>query len=128
MVIGVIFLLLSVAVGVAAWWYVRVLDARMAAGRSGRKKSPSKGLGVLVLLCPGRQRKKELSVQELWGVDAIQGGVIVFSDGWYRTLLKIGPIDYHIMNESEQYSIESVLMSCAMALGFRAQLFSTATG
>ena len=126
MVIGVIFLLLSVAVGVAAWWYVRVLDPRMTAGRSGRKKSPANGAGGDGSPLLRKAKKKELSVQELWGVEAIQGGVIVFSDGWYRSLMKIGPIDYHIMNESEQYSIESVLMSCAMALGFRIQLFSTA--
>jgi hypothetical protein len=126
LIIGVIFLLLSIAVGTAAWWYVRVLDARMAAGKSGRKKSSLKGARDESYALPCKSKKKDLSVQELWGVESIQSGVIVFSDGWYRTLLKIGPIDYHLMNENEQYSIESVLMSCAMALGFRIQLFSTA--
>jgi hypothetical protein len=123
--IGVLFLLLSVAVGVAAWWYVRVLDARLAAGCSRSQKSSRVAGGFFR---PGffrQTRPGGLSAQDLWGVEDIRRGVIVFKDGWYRTLLKIGPIDFHIMNENEQYSIESVLMGCAMALGFRVQLFST---
>jgi hypothetical protein len=113
------------AVGIAAWWYVRVLDVRMAGGRSRRKTSSLKSTRSDSSPLPRKSTGNGLSVQELWGVDAIQNGMIVFCDGWCRALLKIGPIDYHIMNENEQYSIESVLMSCAMALGFRIQLFST---
>lgn len=126
MFIGVMFLVLSITVGTAAWWYVRVLDARLAAGRSESKKSSLQGARGENSVLSSKSKKKGTSVKELWGVESIQSGVIVFSDGWYRTLLKIGPIDYHIMNENEQYSIESVLMSCAMGLGFPIQLFSTA--
>jgi hypothetical protein len=124
LILGVIFLVLSVAVGVGAWWYIKLFDARLAAGRSGRRISGSPD-GEGVARRRGRGRG-DLAVQDIWGVDDIRGGVIIFADGWYRMLLKIGPIDYHIMNENEQYSIESVLMSCAMALGFPIQLFSTA--
>jgi hypothetical protein len=121
-----VFLVLSITVGTAAWWYVRVLDARLAAGRSESKKSSLQGARGESSVLSSKSKKKGTSVKELWGVESIQSGVIVFSDGWYRTLLKIGPIDYHIMNENEQYSIESVLMSCAMGMGFPIQLFSTA--
>jgi hypothetical protein len=125
LVIGVIFLLLAIVTGTVAWWYLRILDQRMGAGRSRPKKSS------ISLRCENSSalstvKKTGLSVQEIWGVAAIQRGMVMFSDGWYRALLKIGPIDYHIMNENEQYSIESVLMSCAMAIGFHVQLFSTA--
>jgi hypothetical protein len=120
------FLALSIAVGIAAWWYVRFLDARLASGRSGSKKSFFKGASGQSSSLPPQSKEKGTSVKELWGVESIQSGVIVFSYGWCRTLLKIGPIDYHIMNENEQYSIESVLMSCAMALSFPIQVFSTA--
>lgn len=125
MITGTVFLVLTVAVGLGAWWYVRMLDARITAGRSGRNKSASRGAGGERPVPPGNSREKSLSVQDLWGVKDIRDGMIVFDEAWYRVLLKIGPIDYHIMNENEQHSIESVLMSCAMALGFRIQLFST---
>lgn len=125
MVIGIIFFLLSIASGLAAWWYVRLLDARMAAGRSGRKPA-LKGGGREGSMSPRQLQKNNPTVQDLWGLDGIQDGMIAFNDGWCRMLLKIGPLDYHIMNENEQYAIESVLMSCAMALGFRVQFFSTA--
>jgi hypothetical protein len=124
LIVGIVFLILSIAVGFGAWWYVRMLDTRMAAGRS-RRASARGGAGAPAL-SPGKGKKRgELSAQDIWGVEEIRSGIIVSGDGWYRALLKIGPIDYHIMNEDEQYSIESVLMSTAMALGFRVQLFST---
>ncbi len=125
MVTGGIFFLLSIVAGLAAWWYVRLLDARMAAGRSGRKQAPKGSVGNGSISSRPSQ-KNSPSVQELWGLEGIRDGVIAFNDGWCRILLKIGPLDFHIMNEDEQYSIESVLMSCAMALGFRVQFFSTA--
>jgi hypothetical protein len=125
LVTGIIFLLLSITVGIAAWWYVRVLDARTAEDKSRFKKTSLNNARGDSSTLQRKSNNNDLSVQELWGVETIQNGMIVFCDGWYRALLKIGPIDYHIMNENEQYSIESVLMSCAMALGFRIQLFST---
>ncbi len=125
MSIGIIFLMLSVAVGLVTWWYTKLLDARLAAGRSGRKKAQAPKMNNGRHPLPLNKRKRELSIQDLWGVEDIQSSVIILNDGWYRVLLKIGPIDYHIMNEDEQYTIESVLMSCAMALSFPVQLFST---
>jgi hypothetical protein len=125
LVIGIVFLMLSAAVGAMTWWYLRVLDRRLAAGRSGRKTAPANGGRAGGSLAPQRKRGKEIPIQELWGVEDIRGGVIISNDCWYRMLLKIGPIDYHIMNEDEQYSIESVLMSSALAISFPVQLFST---
>ncbi len=121
MIIGIIFLLLSIAVAVGTWWYVKMLEARPMAGRSGRDLQA----GNRVMFSMQKGRKNDLAVQDLWEVEEIRNGLIIFKGGWYRALLKIGPIDYHIMNDNEQYAIESVLMSCAMALGFQIQLFST---
>lgn len=128
MIIGMVFLALSITVAVGTWWYVRLLETRLATGRSSHVRSRNIGKegSAEPPIRPIRNNyKKDLSIKNFWEVEDIRSGVIVFKGGWNRMLLKIGPIDYHIMNDNEQYAIESVLMSCAMALGDHIQLFTT---
>jgi hypothetical protein len=124
MLIWIVTLVLAVAVIVATRVLLNYHDARLAAGRSGSDilggadNGNKKAFKIMA-------SKKIVSAETIWGIDDIRQGVIIAVDGRYGMLLKIGPIDFHMMNSSEQSAVESALMSTAMAIDSHLQFFST---
>jgi hypothetical protein len=124
MIIGITMLVLTIAVIIATRILLKYRDTRLAAGRSVS--------AILVGADEGNKKasrakacKKAVSTETVWGIEDIRQGVIVAVDGWYGMLLKIGPIDFHMMNSNEQTAVESALMSTAMAIDSHLQFFST---
>ena len=71
-----------------------------------------------------QKRKGKKNIKTLWDIDDIKNEVIV--SGTKNTIImRIGSIDYHLLSEKEQSSLESNLIEIAKTIKYPLQFFST---
>lgn len=112
--VGVVFVILAVLVGVLTPLMMKMAERR-ASGERTYKAAGTKTRGG----------KKKFDLKEIWDIEDIKNDVVVLTGGRYRALVRMGSVDYHLMSEPEQHSVESALMSLSLALGFPVQTLVT---
>lgn len=116
MVLGTVFVLLAVLVAAATPLAVRYAEARQ------RGAAPE-----LRLFGPRGKRGEEVSLRELWEVEAVRDGVIHVRGG-LRAVLSLGAVDYSLMSPEARMSVVSALTGAVMSLSSPVQVFATAEG
>ncbi len=125
MILGITMIILAVAVIVGTSIYLKHIDARLAAGRSGDTAPPGLGAKGVTARSKRSQGKGAVTTENMWGIENVRHGVVISFGGWYAMILKLGSIDFHMMNEGEQSAVESALMAAAMAIDYHLTFFST---
>lgn len=70
------------------------------------------------------KKKQKKNLKNLWEIDDIRDGIII--SGMKNTIvMKIGSIDYHLLSEKEQNSLEINLIEIAKTIKYPLQFFST---
>lgn len=108
-----LFLSLCVAVGMplASRWLERRATSEPDDRPSGREKRPA-----------GPSRG--CSLASLWEVEDVRQGLICLAGGRYAAIASLGGIDFALLSEEEQRSVESSLMAAAYGLGFPVQFLT----
>ncbi|MTI80055.1 MAG: hypothetical protein FH758_04080 [Firmicutes bacterium] len=118
MIIGSIFFVLTLIVVIATPFILKYQKQKMLGGKYGKS---DKGDNEDTK----KSKKKSRNLQDIWNVKDIQDGVIITDDDYYRMIIRIGSLDYYLMSEGEQTSVEDVLISLAISLNFPIQTFTT---
>lgn len=70
------------------------------------------------------KRKGKKTIKNIWNIDEINENVIV-SGNKKTIIMKIGSIDYHLLSEKEQRSLELNLVEISKTIKYPLQFFST---
>ncbi len=69
-------------------------------------------------------RKQKKNIKEIWGIDVIKNGVITVQ-GQHSIIIEMGSIEYRLLNEMEQESIDNTLVNISKTMTYKMQFFST---
>ena len=72
-------------------------------------------------ITPKKQRR---NIKNIWGIDMIKDGVIS-THGQNSIIIEIGSIEYRLLNEMEQESIDNILTKICKTMCYKMQFFST---
>jgi len=111
--VGIIFVILAILVGALTPFLKKVAENKATGGRTANPTN------VKI------RKNKKLNLKELWDIEDIKNDVILLTGNRYRAVIRVGSVDYHLMSEPEQHSVESALMSLSLALGFPIQTIVT---
>jgi hypothetical protein len=103
-------MLLSVALGLGTWWYLRRQGGERTGFRSGGEKA------------------KAANVKDLWGVRDIRRGVLVMENGRYAVICRLSAADFHLLSADEQDAVEDAAAAALLSLTFPVQVFVTSQG
>lgn len=117
MVFTVVMLLLSAAVGVGAWLYLR-WDAGRQTGEAGRAPA-------LPVQAKVKSRKVKESVKDLWEIEDVRRGVLLLSGNRYRLICRMSSADFWLLSEGEQNDVEDAAAAALMQITFPVQVLVT---
>lgn len=69
-------------------------------------------------------KKQKTNIKNIWGIEEIKNNVIT-ADGQHSIIIELGSIEYRLLNEGEQESIDNTLTKICKTLKYKMQLFST---
>lgn len=73
----------------------------------------------------GNVKKQKKNIKNIWGVEEIKNNIITNSKGQHSMIMEIGSIEYRLLNEDEQASIDAALTKISRTLSYNMQFFST---
>lgn len=106
--ITIFFILISIVVSISTTIYVKKNNAFY--NFKPKEKSSIKRL------------KK--SIKEIWGINLIKDNIIT-AQGQHSIIIELGSIEYKLLNEKEQESIDTALINISKTMSYRMQFFST---
>ena len=117
MVIGIIFFFLAVAIAVSMPFLKKYAEKKAYEGRRATKKGDN---------LPERSAKtKKQGLKDLFEIEDVRDGVVYLTKNRYSAVLKLGTVNFFLLSEADQQSVESALMAMATGLSFNLQFFST---
>ena len=69
-------------------------------------------------------KKQKKNIKEIWGIDSIKNGIITVQ-GQHSIIIEMGSIEYRLLNEMEQESIDNSLINISKTMAYKMQFFST---
>lgn len=69
-------------------------------------------------------KKQKKNIKEIWGIDSIKDGIIT-AQGQHSIIIELGSIEYRLLNEMEQESIDNALNNISKTMSYKMQFFST---
>lgn len=69
-------------------------------------------------------KKQKKNIKEIWGIDLIKDSVITVQ-GLHSIIVELGSIEYRLLNEKEQESIDNALINISKTMSYKMQFFST---
>lgn len=69
-------------------------------------------------------RKQKKNIKEIWGIDSIKDNIITVQ-GQHSIIIEMGSIEYRLLNEMEQDSIDNALINISKTMSYKMQFFST---
>lgn len=69
-------------------------------------------------------KKQKKNIKEIWGIELIKDGVITVQ-GQHSIIIEMGSIEYRLLNEMEQESIDNALINISKTMAYKMQFFST---
>lgn len=69
-------------------------------------------------------KKQKKNIKAIWGIDCIKDDVIT-SQGQHSIIIELGSIEYRLLNEEEQESIDNALVNISKTMSYKMQFFST---
>ena len=109
MILMIIFLILSVIIVIATAIYLKRKN----------KQTTIKNVSATRV----NKKKKSKQLKDLFDIKVKDS--IICSNNRYSCILRIGSIDYHMLSESEQETIENILMQTSVSFDGYIQFFST---
>lgn len=73
----------------------------------------------------GNVKKQKKNIKNIWGIEEIKNNIITNSKGQHSMIMEIGSIEYRLLNEDEQASIDAALTKISRTLSYNMQFFST---
>lgn len=73
----------------------------------------------------GNIKKQKKNIKNIWGIEEIKNNMITNSKGQHSMIMEIGSIEYRLLNEDEQASIDAALTKISRTLSYNMQFFST---
>lgn len=73
----------------------------------------------------GNIKKQKKNIKNIWGIEEIKNNMITNSKGQHSMIMEIGSIEYRLLNEDEQTSIDAALTKISRTLSYNMQFFST---
>lgn len=70
-------------------------------------------------------KKQKKNIKNIWGIEEIKNNIITNSKGQHSMIMQIGSIEYRLLNEDEQTSIDIALTKIRRTLSYNMQFFST---
>lgn len=70
-------------------------------------------------------KKQKKNIKNIWGIEEIKNGILTNSQGQHSMIIEIGSIEYRLLNEDEQISIDTALTRISRTLSYNMQFFST---
>lgn len=70
-------------------------------------------------------KKQKKNIKNIWGIEEIKNNIITNSKGQHSMIMQIGSIEYRLLNEDEQTSIDIALTKISRTLSYNMQFFST---
>lgn len=70
-------------------------------------------------------KKQKKNIKNIWGIEEIVDGIITNSQGQQSMIMELGSIEYRLLNETEQASIDAALTRISRTLSYNMQFFST---
>jgi len=116
MVFTVVMLILSAAVGVGAWIYLR-WDAAKLAGDAGDTS--------VIPVRNDKLKKTKQSVKDMWEVEDVRRGVLILSGNRYRLVCRMSAADFWLLSDAEQNDIEDAAAAALMQITFPVQVLVT---
>lgn len=69
-------------------------------------------------------KKQKRNIKDIWGIEKIKNDVITVQ-GQHSIIIEIGSIEYRLLNEMEQESIDNTLINISKTMDYKTQFFST---
>lgn len=69
-------------------------------------------------------KKQKKNIKEIWGIDSIKDNIITVQ-GQHSIIIEMGSIEYRLLNEMEQDSIDNALINISKTMSYKMQFFST---
>lgn len=70
-------------------------------------------------------KKQKKNIKNIWGIEEIKNGILTNSQGQKSMIMELGSIEYRLLNEDEQTSIDIALTRISRTLSYNMQFFST---
>lgn len=70
-------------------------------------------------------KEQKRDIKSIWEIEQIDDGIITNSSGQSSIIMELGSIEYRLLNESEQSSIDAALTRISRTLSYNMQFFST---
>lgn len=111
-VLTTILVMLSVAIGLGTWWYLRRQGGERLQSPPATNNSTTK-------------TTKSLNVKDIWEVKDIRRGVVVMENGRYAVICRLSAADFYLLSPNEQDAVEDAAASALLSLTFPVQVFVT---
>lgn len=69
-------------------------------------------------------KKQKRNIKDIWGIEKIKNDLITVQ-GQHSIIIEIGSIEYRLLNEMEQESIDNTLINISKTMDYKTQFFST---
>lgn len=69
-------------------------------------------------------KKLKKNIKEIWGINFIKDGIIT-TQGQHSIIIELGSVEYKLLNETEQESIDNALINISKTMSYKMQFFST---
>lgn len=110
MVITIIFMLASLLLIIILPMYIKKKNKFYSLGA---KEAKSKNI-----------KKQKKNIKTIWGIDRIKNGIITINS-IHSAVIELGSIEYNLLNESEQNTIDEKLTEITKTFKNQVQFFST---